>query len=167
MKKFEKYKIAPQAKFLKFKVKHFVEIPRIRHDKAVPLPAWLPKIISLPWMCPHPDSWSLAVAPPAWLMTQKSFPLIPGGRTLCFLPLSSQETWWSLFMDGFQLYQGYRATARRQFFCHSVPNPSVPVAHLIDLTKMKGWVDLRAAQRFWNWDAWIGNLAPEPQGQFA
>ena len=36
MKKLEKYKIAPQAKFVKFKVKHFVEIPTIRHDKAVP-----------------------------------------------------------------------------------------------------------------------------------
>ena len=38
-------------------------------------PAWLPKIIFTPWMCPHPGSWSLAVAPSAWLMTQKSFPL--------------------------------------------------------------------------------------------
>ena len=38
MKKLEKYKIAPQAKFVKFKVKHFVEIPTIRHDKAVPPP---------------------------------------------------------------------------------------------------------------------------------
>ena len=35
MKKLEKYKIAPQAKFAKFKVKHFVEIPTIRRDKAV------------------------------------------------------------------------------------------------------------------------------------
>ena len=37
MKKLEKYKIAPQAKFGKFKVKHFVEIPTNRHDKAVML----------------------------------------------------------------------------------------------------------------------------------
>ena len=36
MKKLEKYKIALQAKFVKFKVKHFVEIQTIRHDKAVP-----------------------------------------------------------------------------------------------------------------------------------
>ena len=36
MKKLEKYNIALQAKFVKFKVKHFVEIPTIRHDKAVP-----------------------------------------------------------------------------------------------------------------------------------
>ena len=28
MKKLEKYKIAPQAKFVKFKVKHFVEMVR-------------------------------------------------------------------------------------------------------------------------------------------
>ena len=33
--KVRKYKIAWQAKFVKFKVKHFVEIPTIRHDKAV------------------------------------------------------------------------------------------------------------------------------------
>ena len=38
MKKLEKYKIAPQVKFIKFKVKHFVEIPIICHDKAVPPP---------------------------------------------------------------------------------------------------------------------------------
>ena len=36
MKKLEKYKIAPQAKFVKFKVKDFVEIPTIHHDRAVP-----------------------------------------------------------------------------------------------------------------------------------
>ena len=38
MKKLEKYKIAPQAKFVQFNVNHFVEIPTIRHDKAVPPP---------------------------------------------------------------------------------------------------------------------------------
>ena len=38
MKKLEIYNIAPQAKFVKFKGKHFVEIPTIRHDRAVPLP---------------------------------------------------------------------------------------------------------------------------------
>ena len=36
MKKLEKYKIAPQVKFLKFKVRDLVEIPTICHDKAVP-----------------------------------------------------------------------------------------------------------------------------------
>ena len=30
-------------------------------------------------MCPHPGSWNLAVATPAWLMTQKSFPPDPRG----------------------------------------------------------------------------------------
>ena len=39
MKKLEKYKIVPQAKFVKFKVKHFVEILTTRHDKAVSPPA--------------------------------------------------------------------------------------------------------------------------------
>ena len=31
-----KNKIVPQVKFVKFKAKHFAEIPTIRHDKAVP-----------------------------------------------------------------------------------------------------------------------------------
>ena len=48
MKKLEKYKLVPQAKFVKFRVKHFVEIPTIRHDKAVPSPGLLPKIIFFP-----------------------------------------------------------------------------------------------------------------------
>ena len=51
MKKLEKYKIAPQVKFVKFKVKHFAEIPTIRHDKAVP-PSRLRKIISRPECVP-------------------------------------------------------------------------------------------------------------------
>ena len=36
MKKLGKCKIVPQAKFVKFKVKDFVEIPTIHHDRAVP-----------------------------------------------------------------------------------------------------------------------------------
>ena len=67
MKKLEKYKIALQAKY-----QQFILI------KQSP-PAWLLKIISPPWMCPHPGSWSLAVASPAWLLTQKSLPPDPRG----------------------------------------------------------------------------------------
>ena len=81
--KLEKYKIAPQAKSVKFKVKHFVKIPTIRHDKAVPPPppAWLPKIIFPPWMCPYSGSWSLAFAPlPGWWHKNHSAPWSQGGR---------------------------------------------------------------------------------------
>ena len=38
MKKLEKYRIVPQVKFVKFKVKHFVEIPTIRHENHLPPP---------------------------------------------------------------------------------------------------------------------------------
>ena len=83
MKKLGKCKIVPQAKFVKFKVKDFVEIPTIRH-KAVPpmldcLKSSSPLNVSPPWLL------KFSSCPPAWLMTQKSFPppLIPGGRTLC------------------------------------------------------------------------------------
>ena len=42
--------------------------------------------------------------------------------------------------------QGYRATTTRQFtFYHSFSG--VPGTQLIDLRRMKGWVDLRANQR--------------------
>ena len=55
MKKLEKYKVAPQVKFVKFKVKHLVEIPTIRHDKAVPplldcLKSSPPLNVSPPWL---------------------------------------------------------------------------------------------------------------------
>ena len=80
MKQLEKYKIAPQTKFVKFRVKHFVEIPTIRHDKAVPLLLDCLKS-SPPWMCPHPGSWSLAVAPPCLTDDTKIIsPLISGGE---------------------------------------------------------------------------------------
>ena len=79
MKKLEKYKIALQAKFVKFKVKHFVEIPTIRHDKAVPplldcLKSSSPLNVSPPWLlkfssCPLPGWWH-----------KNHFPLIPGGE---------------------------------------------------------------------------------------
>ena len=76
MKKLEKFKIVPQTKFVKFKVKHFVEIPTIRHDKAVPplldcLNSSFPLNVSPPWLL------KLSSCPPAWLMTQKSFPPTP------------------------------------------------------------------------------------------
>ena len=78
MKKLEKYKIAPQAKFVKFKVKHFVEIPTIRHDKAVPplldcLKSSPPLNVFAPWLL------KFSSCPPAWLITQKSSPPDPGG----------------------------------------------------------------------------------------
>ena len=82
MKKLEKYKIAPQVKFVKFKVKHFAEIPTIRHDKAVP-PSRLRKIISRPECVPTLALEVQQLPPPAWLMTQKSSPPDPRGRTLC------------------------------------------------------------------------------------
>ena len=82
MKKLEKYKIALQAKFLKFKVKHFVEIPTIRHDKAVPplldcLKSSSPMNVSPPWLL------KFSSCPPAWLMTQKSSPPDPKGGGHC------------------------------------------------------------------------------------
>ena len=66
MKQLEKYKIAPQTKFVKFRVKHFVEIPTIRHDKAVPL--LLDCLKSSP---------PLNVSPP-WLLKFSSCPSLPG-----------------------------------------------------------------------------------------
>ena len=61
MKKLEKYK-----KFVEFKVKHFVEIPTIRHDKAVP-----------PLLDCLKSSSPLNVSPP-WLLKFSSCPALPG-----------------------------------------------------------------------------------------
>ena len=37
--------------------------------------------------------------------------------------------------------------------------PDIPGTHLIDLRRMKGWVNLGATQCFWKQDLWIGNPA--------
>ena len=71
----EKYKIVPLAKF---KVKHFVEIPTIHHDKAVPplldcLKSSSPLNVSPPWLL------SLAVAPYLADDTKIISPLVPRG----------------------------------------------------------------------------------------
>ena len=73
MKKLEKYKIVPQVKFVKFKVKHFVEIPTIHHDKAVSLlldclkssPPWLLKFSSCP-PCQADDMKIIPLPDPIW-----------------------------------------------------------------------------------------------------
>ena len=110
MKKLEKYKIAPQTKFIKFKGKHFVEIPTIPHDKAVPPLLGYLKSSSSPWMCPYPGSWSLAVAPPplpGWWHKNHS-PLDPvggmgGGRTLCKNCWNLKKSIFIILMDHFEL----------------------------------------------------------------
>ena len=87
MKKLEKYKTAPQVKFVKFKVKHFVEIPTINHDKAVSSPCLTaynhlppPLNASPPWLLGI-ATWFSSCPPPCLAMTQRSFPpLIPGGE---------------------------------------------------------------------------------------
>ena len=71
---------------------------------------------------------------------------------------SSKKTSWPLFMDRVQLPKVYRATTRRQFtFYHSVPKNSwYP---LINLGRVKGWLDLVATRLLWTQDHWIGNPA--------
>ena len=38
--------------------------------------------------------------------------------------------------------------------------PEVLDTHLIDLERMKDWVDLEATHWFWTRNSWIGNPAP-------
>ena len=111
MKKLEKYKIAPQTKFIKFKVKHFVEIPTIPHDKAVPPLLGYLKSSSSPWMCPYPGSWSLAVAPPPPYLADDTKIIPPlirwggmgGGRTLCKNCWNLKKSIFIILMDHFEL----------------------------------------------------------------
>ena len=55
---------------------------------------------------------------------------------------------WPLFMDGVQLFQGYRPITKRKFtFYHSVLRNSW--YSLIYLGRMKIWVDHGATQWYW------------------
>ena len=50
-------------------------------------------------------------------------------------------------MDGVQLSQGYRVTIKRQITFYN-KFPEIPGTHLINLGKIKGWVDFGATQWF-------------------
>ena len=96
MKTLEKYKIARQAKFVKFKVQHFVEIPTILHDKAPPplldcLKSPPPLNMSPPWLLKssscHPCLADNTKIIPPWSQ---------GGKTLC-LSTSDKATLKKMF----------------------------------------------------------------------
>ena len=59
-------------------------------------------------------------------------------------------------MDGVQLSQGYSAIQGQ--FIFAIMSLGVPGTQLIDLRRMKGWVNLRTTQWFWTWDPWAGML---------
>ena len=81
MKKLEQYKIAPQATFVKFKMKHFVEIPTIRHDKAVYPPLLDCLKSSSPLNMFPPWLLKFSSCPPCLANDTKIIPpLIPGGE---------------------------------------------------------------------------------------
>ena len=61
-------------------------------------------------------------------------------------------------MDGVQLSQGYSAIQGQ--FIFAIMSLGVPGTQLIDLGRMKGWVNLRTTQWFWTWDPWAGWHAP-------
>ena len=62
-------------------------------------------------------------------------------------------------MDEVQLPQGYRAI-RWGSLLFTTKFPEISGSHLIDLGRIKGWVDLRATQKFWTQDFWIANPLP-------
>ena len=56
---------------------------------------------------------------------------------------------------GMRLQSHYEVT----IYFYTIKSPEIPVTYLIDLRRMKGWVDLGATQWFRIWDPWIGNQA--------
>ena len=67
-------------------------------------------------------------------------------------------------MNRATLYQGYRANTRKAVY-HSVHRfPEVPGTQLINLGRIKGWVDHGATQWFQTRDPWIENSASSQLG---
>ena len=62
-------------------------------------------------------------------------------------------------MDEVQLPQGYRAIQWGSLL-FTTKFPEISGSHLIDLGRIKGWVDLGATQKFWTKDFWIANPLP-------
>ena len=44
--------------------------------------------------------------------------------------------------------------------------PRFPNTHLINLGRMKDWVNLGVTKWFWAWDPWNGNSVPWPPGHY-
>ena len=65
-------------------------------------------------------------------------------------------------------FYGWSSTAsrleplRRGSFLFTTKFPETPGTHIIDLGRMKGWVDLGATQWVWTRDPWINHLAIAP-----
>ena len=49
---------------------------------------------------------------------------------------------------------------RRGILLFTTKFPEIPGTHIIDLGKMKGWVDLRVTQWFWTWYPWTFRRRP-------
>ena len=55
-----------------------------------------------------------------------------------------------------KLYDSYYiANAGREFTFYHTKSSEVPNTHLVDLQKMKGWIDLEATQCFSTLEPWI------------
>ena len=65
------------------------------------------------------------------------------------------------------LFYGWGSTVsrlqrHRERIVLTIQLPGVPGTQLIDLGRMKDWVDSGATQCFWRWDPCNGNPAPKP-----
>ena len=69
-----------------------------------------------------------------WIL---NMPLLPVKNKEIIL-YEKLKTLWSLFMDGIQLSQGYRATLKRQFYFYHSFLRSSPGTHLTDPGRMRG-----------------------------
>ena len=70
-----------------------------------------------------------------------------------------KKTLWPLLWMGFNCLKATEAIPEDSLLFTTHPTV-VPDTHLIDLKRMKGWVDVQATQLFWNQDPWFGNFVP-------
>ena len=119
-------------------------------------PWWRSELFSPPFTMPN---WKVAwkkyrfgccFKPAAWVKKVK--------MTLWTVLLSLIKNF-TFFMDGIQLSQDCRATMRRLFTFLPLSS-GVFGTHLIEIGKMKRWVNLGAPQWLLNREHWIGNPAP-------
>ena len=72
--------------------------------------------------------------------------------------LSDKKTSWSPFMNGVQLPHKYGATMRQGgCLLFTTKFPQIPGTYLINLRRMKGWVEPGASQWFLTRNPWIGS----------
>ena len=143
----------------------YICIPRVRSLGTEFLDSWIFKFFfefSLLEKCPNTELFLVRIFLYSdWIrrFTGKYGPeIIPYLDTFyaVFVKLKKKALWPLFLWMGFNCLKPLWVGS----LLFTIQFPEIPGTHVINLGRIKGWVDLEVTQWFWTQDPWIGNPAP-------